>query len=169
MKKKILLFVVIFIAFALVFLMTTGLLIGKPVQVKGPWVTKVEGSGIVSGGSLSSYGVSETDLGWNFKINADGQIKGQLNIVEKLEDGKVRHFKLFGYEVTSIDRTNCGTYEIRVEGTNADGFVVAAHFRGTRNSYRPNSVWYWVKDGGTFITNTGTQLTVSDTFYVNCD
>lgn len=169
MKKRVLLIAVAFVAFSLVFLLTTGLLAEKPDPANGgPWVTKVEGGGIVSGGSLSSYNVVETVLGWNIKVNADGVMKGHLNIVEKLENGKVRHFKLFSDEF-ELDFAKCNSYEVRIEGTDENGYRVAIHFRGLRNTVYPNSVWYWVKDGGTFITNTGARLTVSNTFYVTCD
>lgn len=148
----------------------------------GPWAAKVEGNGTVSGGSLPSYDVLETDIGWNFKWNADtGEVNGHLNIVEKLTDGKVRHFQLTGAHVLPVgDPTvrpilfNCASgggdaRSVRVEGTDDQGRLIAAHFRDSEHSQYPSSVWYWVQDAsGSYVTNTNARLTVSYPFTMEC-
>ena len=69
----------------------------------GPWTAEIEGNGTISGGDLLDYGVMETDIDWSFKLNEDtGEIKGRVNIIEKLYDGGVRNLKLFGYEVYEV-------------------------------------------------------------------
>lgn len=154
----------------LVLFLSSGLAYGKMKggQAKGPWVAKVEGNGYLSGGSLPSYGVDETNLGWNFKVNAYGGYNGQLNIIEKFDGQMLRHFKLFDYQVDN-NRYSCETHEMRVEGTDDEGQRVAAHFRGWRNTQYPNSVWYWVKNGDGYITNTKARLTLDSPFFILCD
>jgi hypothetical protein len=142
----------------------------------GPWTVKIEGNGIVTG---PYYDVDEADIGWNFKWNADtGEVKGQVNIVEKLSDGGVRHFKLRGYQVMPVgDETirpilfNCNTYEVRVQGFDDQGQEIAVHFRSDSNLSYPNTIWYWVMDaeGEGFITNTGDRLLVSNPFWMECN
>jgi hypothetical protein len=148
----------------------------------GPWAVKVEGNGTVNGGSLPSYGVLETDIGWNFKWNVDtGEVNGHLNIVEKRTDGTVRHFQLSGAQVLPVgDPTgrpilfNCASgggdaRSIRVEGWDDQGRLIAAHFRDSEHSQYPSSVWYWVQDAsGSYITNTNARLTVSYPFTMEC-
>jgi hypothetical protein len=148
----------------------------------GPWEVKIEGNGMVdpftSSGEVEVCG---TDLGWNFKMNYDGQVNGQLNIVEKLCDGSIRHFKLAGYQVYDVGDPssrpilfNCaaGTDDarsVRVEGWNDDGLCVSAHWRDSQHATMPNTVWYWVQDsGGNFITNTNARLPVSNPFTMVC-
>lgn len=141
----------------------------KPQQAHGPWEAKVQGDGALSGGSLPSYGVNHANLGWNFKANSDNLYNGQLNVVEKDEGGEMlNHYKLYGYQVDT-KTYNCDTHEMRVEGFNDEGYRVAAHFRGYRNTSYPNSVWYWVKDGSTYLTNTGARLTLDKPFFVLCN
>ena len=144
----------------------------------GPWTVKIEGNGLVSGGDLAVYGVIETDLGWNLKLNENtGEVKGMVNIVEKLSDGGVRHFKLYGYNVYEVgDPTlrpilfDCGDYEVRVQGVDDQGQEIAVHFRSKDNIVAPNSVWYWVKTqpDGEYITNTNARLSVSNLFWMQC-
>jgi hypothetical protein len=148
----------------------------------GPWEVKVEGNGIVSGGSLPSYGVVETDIGWNFKMNFNSEVQGHLNIVEKLTDGTTRHFQLHGYEVlpvgdpggrpilfNCVDDGSSDSRSVRVEGYDSEGRLVAAHFRDSEHNTLPSTVWYWVQDPpGNYITNTNARLSVSNLFAMEC-
>jgi hypothetical protein len=147
----------------------------------GPWEVKVEGNGTVSGGSLPAYDVVEADVGWNFKMNFDGEIQGQLNIVEKLTDGTTRHFKLYGYQVYPVGNPasrpilfNCASgggdaRSVRVEGWDDQGRLIAAHFRDSEHSQFPSTVWYWVQNAsGSYISNTNARLTVSYPFTMEC-
>jgi hypothetical protein len=162
--------------FALVLAVICLLVLGVTAYAGGPWAVKVDGNGYVSGGGLTGYGVVETDLGWNMKMNFDGNVQGQLNIVEKLDGGTVRHFMLAGYELYPVgDPTvrpilfNCNTNEVRVEGLNDEGLTVAAHFRSPDHAVYPNTVWYWVRDSsGTYISNTATRLTLSTPITMYC-
>lgn len=142
---------------------------------RGPWTVKIDGNGIVTG---PYNDVDEADIGWNFKWNADtGEVNGQVNIVEKLSDGGVRHFKLRGYQVYPVGDPkvrpilfDCDTYEVRVEGYDDQGQVIAVHFRSDNNLLYPNTIWYWVMDAdGNFITNTGARLPVSNPFFMECN
>lgn len=160
---------------AVALVVISALLLAVTAYAGGPWKVKFDGNGYVSGGGLSGYDVVETDLGWNMKMNFEGDVQGQLNIVEKLEDGGVRHFMLAGYEVIPVgDPTqrpvvfNCDTEEVRVEGTNADGLTVAAHFRSPDHATYPNTVWYWVMDSGSYVTNTAARLTLSAPMSMFC-
>jgi hypothetical protein len=151
--------------------MVLSIVVGGVVLAVSPWAAKMEGNGILSGGHLPKYDVVETDIGWNFKVKAaDNTVVGNLNIVEKLvEEGPPRHFQLTGAEVDMLSY-NCTTDELRVEGTNGAGQRVAAHFRGYNNISFPNTVWYWVKIEGSFITNCGTRLTLDgDDFTIDCN
>jgi hypothetical protein len=140
----------------------------------GPWEMKVEGNGIVDG--PFSDGVCEADIGWNMKMNYDREVAGHLNIVEKLCDGTVRHFDLYGYELLSVgDPTvrpilfNCATQEVRVEGYNAEGYHIAAHWRSPLNTTAPNTVWYWVYGpGGELVTNTNARLAIDSPMTMWC-
>jgi hypothetical protein len=144
----------------------------------GPWTVNLEGNGIISGGDLLDYGVIETDLVWNFKLNEHtGEVKGQVYIVEKLFEGGVRHFKLFGYEVYDAGDPNqrpvlfdCDDYEVRVQGIDDKGQEIAVHFRSKDNIVAPNTIWYWVKrrPDGNYITNTNDGLSVSNLFWMEC-
>ena len=143
----------------------------------GPWTVKIEGNGIVSGPYNSVDEVDEADIGWNFKWNENkGEVHGQVNIVEKMADGSVRHFKLRGYQVFDVqDPTkrpilfDCDTYEVRVEGENDQGQRIAVHFRSDNNLSYPNTIWYWVMEDGNFITNTSARLPVSNPFWMECN
>jgi hypothetical protein len=58
---------------------------------------------------------------------------------------------------------------VRVEGFDAQGYRIAAHFRDSGNPEYPNSVWYWVKDpSGTVITNTHGPIPLSVPFTMIC-
>lgn len=154
------------IALAVVMVFTLGT---SAALAASPWVTKMEGNGILSGGSLPYYSVVETDIGWNFKVKADGTVQGHLNIMEKLGKGPPRHFQLSGAEVDTVSWDG-GTDELRVEGTNEDGQRVAAHFRGVNNLGDPKTVWYWVKVDGNFITDCAARLPlVGDDFTIDCN
>lgn len=156
------------IAVAVVLLLTLG---ASAALAASRWQAKMEGNGILSGGALPSYGVEETDIGWNFKVKADDPtaVNGNLNIVEKLNGGPPRHFQLSGAEVDKV-YLNCENDELRVEGTNKVGQRVAAHFRGVNNPDYPKTVWYWVKVDGTYITNCGARLPlVGDDFTIDCN
>jgi hypothetical protein len=157
---------------ALLMALTTGAYSG------GPWSAEIEGDGIVSGGDLPDYGVIEAEIGWNFKWNKDtGEVKGQLNIVEKLYDGGVRHFKLFGYEVYEVGKPlkrpilfDCDNYQVRVQGRDEDGREIAMHLRSKDNIVAPNSIWYWVKSAADsdYISNSNGRLPVSNLFWMEC-
>lgn len=148
----------------------------------GSWKVSESGNGVVSGGYLPYYGVVESDIGWNFKWNSTtGDVNGHLNIVEKLNNGKVRHFKLYGYQVMPVEDPtlpwilfNCGydgrwARAVRVEGVDKEGNTIAAHFRDSENFEYPNTIWYWVKDpSGKVITNTYGPLVVSAPFTMVC-
>lgn len=153
------------IALAIVLVLTLG---ASAALAASRWQAKMEGNGTLSGGSLPTYDVVETDIGWNFKVKAgDGTVNGQLNIVEKLNGGPPRHFQLSGAEV-DMAYLNVNTDELRVEGTNKAGQRVAAHFRGINNTSYPKTIWYWVKVDGTLITNTGARLPlVGDDFTID--
>ncbi len=164
----------VFMALAI---LVMALLVGVFVSVA--WVgareLKVEGNGMVSGGGLSVYDVVETDIGWNMEMSYDENVHGVLNIVEKLTDGTTRHFMLYGYQVEPVGDPavrpilfNCATREVRIEGYDSEGRLVAASFRGSLNTVNPNSVYYWVKDNGGYITSTGGRLTVSNPFTMVC-
>ena len=172
MKKRVLIGLVVVLALAAA---------ASVVRAGGPWEVKIEGNGTVSGGSLPSYGVVEADVGWNMKMNFDGQVQGHLNIVEKLTDGTTRHFELYGYEVFPVGNPavrpilfNCASgggdaRSVRVEGWDDQGRRVAAHFRDSQHTQYPSSVWYFVQDPlGTYITNTNARLTVSNPFTMEC-
>lgn len=126
--------------------------------------------------SRPAYGVVESDFGWNFKINADGTLKGQLNIVEKMSDGGVRHFKLRADEVWSgspVVYLNCT--DARVEGINSDGYRIAAHFRPQDHPTTPNVVWYYIiGPGGDYVSSTDYPgypdgwLTLSGPISIDC-
>jgi hypothetical protein len=165
-----------------IIVMLLSLLFTASVFAGGPWTVKVEGNGIVSGGSLPSYSVLETDIGWNFKWNEDtDEVNGQLNIVEKLTDGTVRHFKLSGVQVDDVGNPasrpilfNCAAgggdgRSVRVEGYDNQGQLVSAHFRDSEHTQFPNSVWYWVQGSSGYITNTNARLTLSFPFTMECD
>ena len=58
------------------------------------WTVKLEGNGMVKGGNLSAYGVSETDLDWNINFNEDtGEVQGRVNLIEHLSGGGIRRLK----------------------------------------------------------------------------
>lgn len=167
------LFVMVGMAASLVILLATA------VQAGGPWSVKVEGNGIVTG---ADYDVMETDIGWNFKWNADtGEVNGHLNIVEKLMGGGTRHFQLSGDQVMPVgdptvrpilfncNAMNSDSRSVRVEGYDDDGNRIAAHFRDSEHYMYPNTVWYWVQDpAGNYITNTNARLPVSNPFTMEC-
>jgi len=144
----------------------------------GGWSVKQEGNGLLHEGQQP--GVQEVDLGWNLKLSADGTyVRGNVNIVEKLGDGEIRHFQFKGGQVSELkDATfNCQTDEVRVEGdgiwkiSGEEDKVVhfAIHLRGTNNVGNPMSVWYWVKDAGQIVTNSGARLTLdSEPFTTTC-
>jgi hypothetical protein len=142
------------------------------------WTAKLEGSGIVKGGNLPTYGVIETDLDWNFNFNEDtGEVQGRVNLVEQLSDGGVRRLKLSGAEVYEVGDPakrpilfDCGNYEVRVQGIDDQGREIAVHFRSKDNITAPNTVWYWVKTkpDGTYIANTDAELSVSNLFWMDC-
>lgn len=177
MKKTL----IIFLILSITIISLLSISIKPAFALEGPWQAKIEGNGTVSGSTLSSYGVLEADLGWNFRMTNDNRIAGNLNIVEKLENGKVRHFKVKIDEIDADDPTvrpilfNCETgngdaRSVRIEVTMSDGSVIAAHFRDSLHTQFPNTVWYWVKDSsGNFITNTGARLLVSNLFTLKCN
>ena len=143
-----------------------------------PWTVKLEGSGNVKGGNLSTYGVIETDLDWSFRFNEDtGSVQGRVNLVEKLSDGSVRRLELSGAEVYEVgDPTkrlilfDCSNHEVRVQGIDDRGREIAVDFRSKGNIEAPNTIWYWVKSrpDGDYITNTDTELSVSNLFLMDC-
>jgi len=130
-----------------------------------PWLGVMEGNGTVA--QPATLGA---DLGWCFRLaEKEGQyyVSGTLNIVEKLGDGN-RHFqlKLKGALLASPMVYNLTTDEVRVEamgvwkkpGEQDEEVLIAAHFRGLGNTSFPCTVWYWVKSGSTYITNSNTRL-----------
>lgn len=143
-----------------------------------PWTVKLEGSGIVKGGNLSSYGVIETDLDWSFKFHKDtGNVQGRVHLVEKLSDGGVRRLELSGSEVYEVGDPmkrlilfDCNNYEVRVQGIDDQGREIAVNFRSKDNIEAPNTIWYWVKDqpDGDYIANTDTGLSASNLFWMEC-
>ena len=142
------------------------------------WTVKLEGNGMVKGGNLSAYGVSETDLDWNINFNEDtGEVQGRVNLIEHLSGGGIRRLKLSGYEVYEVgDPTkrlilfDCSNYEIRIQGIDGQGREIAVHFRSKDNITAPNTVWYWVKThpDGDYIANTNAGLSVSNLFWMDC-
>jgi hypothetical protein len=142
------------------------------------WTVKLEGNGIVKGGNLSAYGVSETDLDWNINFNEDtGEVQGWVNLVEQLSDGGIRRLKLSGSDVYEVGNPakrlilfDCGNYEVRVQGIDDQGREIAVHFRSKDNIAAPNTVWYWVKahPDGEYIANTDGGLSVSNLFWMDC-
>lgn len=144
------------------------------------WAAKQEGNGWVE----DQPGIETADLGWNFKFTkADGgMVYGNLNIVEKMDEGENRHFKLnFNRNPIEADGgevfVHCDTDEVRVEAPGLwkkpkgkdEEVWVAAHFRGYNNPDYPNTVWYWVRKDGSYITNSEGRLDVyGDQFTTEC-
>lgn len=146
-----------------------------------PWLVEFKGKATVQGGDLSSYGVDEADLHWNYKLAEDKTVHGNLAIVERLSDGSSRQFNLPGPDVLPVGDEaarpvlfNCAggsgdARSVRVEGTDGKGYTVAAHFRDADHDPYPNTVWYWVMDDeGNYVSNTNGRLELGGEFMMVC-